>query len=126
MLLLWAAISVAVFVNAVIGGLLPKFEGCVLILHVLGFFAILLPLIVYGPHQPASEVFGNFMNTGDWPTQGLSFMIGLVGNVFAFGGTCFLQVLWCTVYGEDSLTAQLGADGAIHVCSVLDITCQCT
>ena len=86
-LLLWAAISFAILVNVVIGGLLPKFEGFVLILHILGFFAILLPLIVYGPHQPASEVFGNFMNTGNWPTQGLSCMIGLVGNVFAFGGT---------------------------------------
>ncbi len=87
MLLLWAAISVAVSVNAVVGGLLPNFEGFVLMLHVLGFFAILLPLILYGQHQPASEVFKPFMNTGNWPTQGLSFMIGLVGNVFAFGGT---------------------------------------
>ena len=93
MLLLWAAISVAVFVNVVIGGLLPNFEGFVLILHVLGFFAILLPLVVYGPHQPASEVFGSFMNTGGWPTQGLSFMIGLVGNVFAFGGRWLLRAL---------------------------------
>ena len=90
-LLLWAAIFFAILVNIVIGGLLPKFEGFVLILHILGFFAILLPLIVYGTHQPASEVFGNFMNTGNWPTQGLSCMIGLVGNVFAFGGTYATQ-----------------------------------
>ncbi len=86
MLLLWTAISVAVSVNAVVGGLLPNFEGFVLILHVLGFFAILLPLIIYGQHQPALEVFEPFMNTGGWPTQGLSLMIELVGNVFAFGG----------------------------------------
>ncbi len=65
---------------------MPNFEGFVLMLHVLGFFAILLPLILYGQHQPASEAFKPFMNTGNWPTQGLSFMIGLVGNVFAFGG----------------------------------------
>ena len=58
-----------------------------LILHILGFFALLLPLIVYGPHQQASEVFGKFVNGGGWPTQGLSCMIGLVGSVFAFGGT---------------------------------------
>lgn len=92
-LLFWASISVAVFVNAVIGRLLPKFEGFILILHILGFFAVLLPLVVYGPHQEASEVFNKFRNEGNWPTQGLSFMIGIVGTVFAFAG----------------------ADGAIHM-----------
>lgn len=85
-LLFWASISVAVFVNAVIGRLLPKFEGFILILHILGFFAVLLPLVVYGPHQEASEVFNKFRNEGNWPTQGLSFMIGIVGTVFAFAG----------------------------------------
>lgn len=85
-LLLWAAISFAILVNTIIGGILPRFEGFVLILHILGFFALLLPLIVYGPHQQAAEVFGTFVNGGGWPTQELSCMIGLVGSVFAFGG----------------------------------------
>ena len=62
-----------------------KFEGFVSILHILGFFALLLPLMFYGPHQQAAEVFSTFVNGGGWPTQGLSYMIGLVGSVFAFG-----------------------------------------
>ena len=34
-----------------------------------------------------------FLNSGEWPSQGLSFLVGLLGPVFAFGG----------------------ADGAVHV-----------
>ena len=98
-LLFWASMVFTIFVNTVIGRYLPKFEGFILILHILGFFAILLPLAIFGPHQPASEVFGTFLNTGDWSTQGLSFMVGIIGSVYTF----------------------TGADGAIHVCHLLKL-----
>ncbi|KAF4627810.1 hypothetical protein G7Y89_g10344 [Cudoniella acicularis] len=92
-LLVWAVVIVAVFVNTVISSLLPKIEGLVLILHVLGFFAILIPLISMGPHGDASDVFTVFVNGGAWPTMGVSFMIGMVSTVWNF----------------------LGADGAVHM-----------
>ncbi|MCJ1283182.1 hypothetical protein MMC26_002509 [Xylographa opegraphella] len=88
----WAVILFAVFMNAIGGSLLPKFEGFVLILHNLGFSAILIPLIILGDHQDPSEVFGRFLNS-NWPTQGLSFMVGITGSLFVF----------------------VGADGAIHM-----------
>ena len=87
-LLFWAAIGFAVFVNAVIGRLLPRVEGLILVVHVLGFFAVILPLIFFGPHQKASEVFGTFLNKGNLPTKGLSLMVGIVGTSFPFLGKC--------------------------------------
>lgn len=92
-LLFWASMVFTIFMNTIVGRFLPKFEASILIIHILGFFAILLPLVVLGSHQDASEVFNTFLNTGDWPTQGLSFMIGLIGSVYTF----------------------TGADGAIHM-----------
>ena len=71
--------------NAIGGTLLPKFEGFILILHVLGFSAVLIPLIILGDHQDPSEVFGHFLNS-NWPTQGLSFMVGITGSLFVFVG----------------------------------------
>jgi hypothetical protein len=59
----------------------------ILILHVLGFFAILIPLVILGPHGDVEELFTTFVNNGGWPSQGLSFMVGMMGNVFAFVGT---------------------------------------
>lgn len=93
MLLFWAVMAFAVFINVLASTVLPKFEGFILALHVVGFFAILLPLLFYGEHQDPHQVFGLWLNLGNFPTQGTSFMVGLLGPVFMF----------------------FGADGAVHV-----------
>lgn len=85
-LLYCAIVFVAGFVNTVVSSLLPTFEVLILIVHVVGFFAILIPLVVLGPHGSASDVFETFLNEGGLPTQGLSFFVGLVGNMFAMVG----------------------------------------
>jgi len=85
-LLLWAVILVAVFINTVVSSALPMLESIILILHVLGFFAIVIPLVYMSSHGSASDVFTSFVNEGGWSTQGLSFFVGIIGNVFAFLG----------------------------------------
>lgn len=90
-LLYIATVFFAVLVNIVFS--LPKVELLVLVLHVCGFLAILIPLVYYAPHGSASDVFTLFLNEGHWPTEGLSFMVGIVGPVFNL----------------------LGADGAVHM-----------
>ena len=57
-----------------------------MILHITGYFIILIPLIYIAPQGKASDVFTIFLNGGGWPTTGLSFLIGLLGPVFTFGG----------------------------------------
>ena len=93
MLLFWAVTAFAVFINVLASTVLPKFEGFILVLHIVGYFAILLPLLVLGEHQDPHQVFSLWLNLGKLPTQGTSFMVGLLGPVFVF----------------------LGADGAVHV-----------
>ncbi len=44
-LLFWAAIVFAVLINTVFGKLLPPIEALMLVIHVLGFFAVLVPLV---------------------------------------------------------------------------------
>ncbi|KAI9732958.1 MAG: hypothetical protein M1818_007391 [Claussenomyces sp. TS43310] len=87
MLLMWAGLLVAVFLNTVVSNFLPNIEGAILIFHVVGFFAILIPLTYLAPsHGTASDVFGKFLNNGGWPTQGLSFWVGISSTVFMFLG----------------------------------------
>lgn len=87
-LLLWATLAMCVIINIFISGALPAIEVCVLILHILGFFAILVPLVYLTPtHNSASEVFTKFHNAGQWSTQALAFFVGLQGNALAFVGT---------------------------------------
>ena len=64
-----------------------------MLLYFAGFFAVLLPLIILGGHQSPHQVFGQWMNQGEFSTQGLSFMVGLIGGYLVIAG----------------------ADGAIHV-----------
>lgn len=85
-LLFWAVVFLAVAINTIVGSLLAKFEGFVLVLHVLGFFAVIFPLLMLGEHADSKFVFQTFMNLGGWRTQGLSFCVGVLGNVFAFIG----------------------------------------
>ncbi|KAH8672337.1 amino acid/polyamine transporter I [Ilyonectria robusta] len=85
-LMLWMCILVAVFINTIVSSMLPKIEGMILILHIIGFFAVLITLVTFGANADASEVFLEFRNQGMWPTQGLSFFVGLLGCVFSFAG----------------------------------------
>ncbi|KAF7588880.1 hypothetical protein BBP40_005065 [Aspergillus hancockii] len=82
----YATALIGLAINCVGGKLLPRFEGTILILHILGFFAILIPLTYLAEHKSAKEVFTHFLNEGQWSSQGLSFFIGLIGPVFAFAG----------------------------------------
>ena len=79
-LLLWAIVLFAVFINTVISRALPKIESLIMILHGIGFFAVLIPLVCMAPYGKASEIFTVFLNDGEWPTQGLSFLVGLLGQ----------------------------------------------
>ena len=85
-LLSWMIIAVALFVNTIIAGLLPFLEGFILVLHVVGFIAVMIAMIYLSPHNSAKDVFTTTLNEGNWPTQGLSYCIGFIGNVATFVG----------------------------------------
>lgn len=85
-LLTWLVIAVCVFINAVIPGALPRIEIVTVVLHVVGFIAIVATLWSCGSHKSASFVFTTSLNEGNWPTQGLSYCVGFLGNVATFVG----------------------------------------
>ena len=85
-LLFYAVILVSLFFNTYLVNHLPKIEGLILIIHVGGFFGILIPLVYLAPHGSASSVFRQFENGGLWPTQGLAVCIGVLSGVYSFLG----------------------------------------
>ena len=85
-LLFYAVLAFALIINTYVGRLLPQIESMMLFFHVLGFLAILITIVYLAPHQPAKEVFTNFLNLGGWKTDGLSFFVGLVTAMDAFPG----------------------------------------
>lgn len=86
-LLTWAVILVCIFINVVIPNWLPRFEVFIMVFHIAGFFAILVTLLVMTkPLGSAHSVWLTALNEGDWPTQGLSYCVGFLGNVATFVG----------------------------------------
>jgi choline transport protein len=75
-----------IFVNAVLPGLLPKFEIFIIFFHVAGFIAVVATLWSTADIGNAHFVFATAFNEGGWPTQGLSYCVGFLGNVATFVG----------------------------------------
>jgi choline transport protein len=85
-LLFYAIVALALFVNTVLARLLPAIESGILVIHIVGFFGILIPLVYLAPHGSPSDVFTLFNNGGGWATDGLSFFVGETTVMFAFVG----------------------------------------
>lgn len=99
-LMYWAVLLICVFINTALSKALPAIEVAILILHVLGFFVILIPLVYLAPKDNAKDIFTTFQNLGGWETQTLSFLIGLNGNAVAFVGTDGAIHVRCIVLSE--------------------------
>ncbi|KAJ5059397.1 amino acid permease-domain-containing protein [Bipolaris maydis] len=82
----WAIIAFCIFINVGAGWLLPKFEGSLLFLHILGFFAILIPLLVMGPQGDAKEIFTTFFEYGRLEESGIELLCGHHGERVCFRG----------------------------------------
>ena len=106
-LVYWCVMAVAILVNMYASKILPKIESGILVLHIAGFFAILIPLIsvsclslellgqaahyrqLSDRKVSAHDVFTVFENGGGWPTTTVSVFVGLLGSVFATYGMSF-------------------------------------
>jgi choline transport protein len=80
-LLSWAVVTLCVLVNTVVPGMLPRFEIFIIVFHLAGFVAIVAVLWHFAPHGSSSFVWATAYNNGGWPTQGLSYCVGFLGNV---------------------------------------------
>ena len=67
-LLTIAIIASAIMFNTFLAVRLPLIEGIVLVLHLCGIFAIIVPLWVMAPRAPAHTALLAFVNNGGWPT----------------------------------------------------------
>ncbi|RMZ84934.1 hypothetical protein DV738_g238, partial [Chaetothyriales sp. CBS 135597] len=84
--LAWGCLLLCVLVNVLVPGSLPKFEIFIIIFHISGFIAIVATLWALAPRSPSHLVWATALNEGGWPTQGLSYCVGFLGNVATFVG----------------------------------------
>lgn len=85
-LIYWGLLLLCVGINTIFSAALPYLEVIILLLHILGFSAIVLPAVFMSPHVTADKVFATFLNQGGWSTNTLAFFVGINGNAAAFLG----------------------------------------
>jgi choline transport protein len=85
-LILYAVLFLTLLTNTVLVKFLPSLEGLILILHVVGFFAILIPVVHLGPISSASFVFTDFTNLSGYSSSGASWFIGQSASAILFIG----------------------------------------
>ena len=85
-LLAIGAVSIGCIFNTFFARKLPVVEAVMLVLHVVGFVAILVPLWVLAPKAPSSQVWSGLQNNAGWPSNGLAFMVGITSSVNALIG----------------------------------------
>lgn len=86
-LLVIACVAFAIVFNTSFSRKLPLIEAMLLFVHILGLFAIIIPLLVMGPRNSGHEALLAFTNAGNWSTTGTAFMIGLLtplGSMMGF------------------------------------------
>ncbi|KAJ5281343.1 hypothetical protein N7478_006715 [Penicillium angulare] len=85
-MIVWCSLLVAFGANMIGGKFLPRAESLILVVHILGFFGILIPLVYMSNHKSTNEVFTEFTNGGEFATDSLSWFVGMTGCVFSFAG----------------------------------------
>ncbi|EFQ98516.1 hypothetical protein MGYG_01543 [Nannizzia gypsea CBS 118893] len=82
-LLIIAIAFMAIIFNTFFAQKLPFIEGVILLVHVFGFFAVLIPLWVLAPLNSAEDVFLNVVDRGEWGNNGLACLVGLGAPIYA-------------------------------------------
>ncbi|KAE8167101.1 amino acid/polyamine transporter I [Aspergillus tamarii] len=81
-----AITTFSILFNTFLAKNLPMVEGLILILHVIGLFAIIIPLWVLAPRNNARAVFTEFNNGGGWNSPGTATLVGLSTTITSMIG----------------------------------------
>lgn len=85
-LLMYAVLALCIFVNTVLVRFLPGLEGVILVLHVVGFFAIMIPIVYLAPISSNAFVWTQFTNFSGYSSSGLSWLVGQSASAILFIG----------------------------------------
>ena len=77
-LLTIAVVSFCVFINVFVARRLPLVESFLALVHFAGLFIVIIVLWTLAPRNNTHDAFLQFSNMGGYPTDGLSFMVGLL------------------------------------------------
>ncbi|KAJ6787680.1 hypothetical protein PWT90_08378 [Aphanocladium album] len=85
-LLVVAVACTTVLANIFGSRIIPHTQNAIFALSLLAFVAFLVPIWVNAPMADSQDVWGKFVDSGDWGNLGLSVMVGQLPAIAAFQG----------------------------------------
>lgn len=85
-LIIWTVLTLSFVYNTVFARWLPLLESVILVVHLCGFFVILGIFWALADMDTADDIFYTFRNGGEWQSQGLSCLVGILSPIFSFLG----------------------------------------
>lgn len=92
-LLALAAVLLAYAGNVHGARILPHWQNAVFTVHVLGYFAFIIPICVKAPAATHHQVWAEFTNDGGWSSLGLAILVGQLTRISAQVGVDTVSVL---------------------------------
>ena len=92
-LIMLAFVVLTIIFNTYGTPIFPQLETASLIGHTVGFFVVMIPILVLCPKNSAHDVFLNFSDQSGFGNMGAAYL------------TCQIYVLWCC----------LGSDSVVHI-----------
>lgn len=86
-MLIWAVLSICLVFNTFFSRKLPLVEGVIVVLHIAGFFAVIVPLWVMSDRSSSKEVFTKFEDSMMWGSLPFAVILGLTGAASTFVGS---------------------------------------
>lgn len=85
-LIAWAIVAFSFLFNTVVAPRLPQVQVVFFILHLLGWFAVSVTLLILSPRTPLHETFAVFSDNAAWGSVGLAAMVTMSNSVGLFIG----------------------------------------
>ena len=85
-MLIIAISTFSILFNTFLAKKLPLVEALLLLLHIIGLSAVVVPLWVLAPRNSAKFVFTQFSSDSGWDDVGASVMIGLTTTIVSMIG----------------------------------------
>ncbi|KAK6430602.1 hypothetical protein LTR95_013241 [Oleoguttula sp. CCFEE 5521] len=85
-LLVIANVLITVIGNIFLTRYIPRVQTAFFVLHILTFFAVMIPICINAPKASARDVFADFQNLGGWPNMGVAIMAGQLSAIYMMCG----------------------------------------
>jgi choline transport protein len=86
-LLVIANIAFTIVANIRMTRYIPRVQTLFFVLHILTFFAVMIPICINAPKASASDVFTKFENRGGWSSVPFATLAGQLSAIYMMGGT---------------------------------------